>query len=215
MDESLSKLHTYLSQVLAEASIKFKFIDHGNHNSNRSIDNLFESDACSEISKVITCKDLIYFTCIQSSYNLSYARTNRFMTDEDHTNVTNSAYKKQRQRKPFELYEFIYRKLFEFYDDLVTGKRLPGRPNTKIAIVDGSHYTLNKSLCKDGIKLNQAQKTTSLTTTAILDYGTKLPVHVIENVNNNEIQGFVDELTLITSKYIFIFDRLYICKKYN
>ena len=102
--------------------------------------------------------------------------------------------------------------MYDYINNLL-GEPVHKTKNKSPVSVDGSHYSLDKLLMKDNVPSYNKGKTTQLTITTILNLDNKLPLYINENTNNDEIQGFLDELQNITEKYVFIFDRLYFSEK--
>jgi hypothetical protein len=69
MITEISNLINFISNIIKNASKLFKFRNYTNNCSNRKIDNLFDADMCKNTKKTIDCKDLLYFTCLQSKDN--------------------------------------------------------------------------------------------------------------------------------------------------
>lgn len=114
METDIIKLSSYLSNILESVSTEFKFRNHTNNCSNRKNDNFYDSDLCKNIKNTISCKDLFYFSCMQSKNNESYQIINTMMTQKNITNVTDSAYKKQRVRKSYLMFQQIYYRLYKY-----------------------------------------------------------------------------------------------------
>ena len=82
MIAAVTDLSNYIKGIIESASELFKFRNYTNNRTDRKIDNLFESDECDNINKTIKCRDLLYFTCLQSKDNKSYQTANRIITEE-------------------------------------------------------------------------------------------------------------------------------------
>ena len=148
--------------------------------------------------------------CRKSLNNDSYEKTNVCMINEEITEVSIDAYKKQSQRKPPSFFEYLYGELCTYHND----NCLPTFTNkTDLASADGSHYTLSKLLIKDKLPSYNNGNTTSLTVLTILSRENRLPIYVNSNKNNNEIEAFVEGLLLLDKYYIFVCDRLFYSEK--
>jgi hypothetical protein len=77
--------------------------------------------------------------------------------------------------------------LYNFYNNLLN-KSTDKKQYRQPAAVDGSHYSLDKSLMRDNIPSYNKGKTTQLTIITILKEDNKLPVYINEDTNNNEVQ---------------------------
>lgn len=211
METIFSNLTTVFKNTFSDISTIFKFRKYTNTRK-RKIDKHPYPNIFDGASKNITSKDLFYFTCLNTKSDGSYQKANKDMRNNDYTNVSSSAYKKKRSRKSYLMFKYMYEKLYKYYVDITTDLKSV-KKYKETALVDGSHYTLYSDLMKDGLKSYNKGKTTKLTSTTILHQEHLLPICVGENLNNNEVQGFLDQLENLESLYIFIFDRLFYCEK--
>jgi hypothetical protein len=92
----INNLYKHIHTTIKEASTLFRFRNHVNSNTDSP---LSSPNLNNDISNIITCKDLIYFTMLQNKSNDTYSVVNSIMLGDKITNVSVDAYKKQRQRK--------------------------------------------------------------------------------------------------------------------
>ncbi len=118
------------------------------------------------VPNIIECKDLIYFTCMQSYNCFSYNEANTLMFNEKRTDVTTSAYIHQRTRRSYKLQKHIYESLLHYSNildtqcsDSKTGEKMFYE---NLVSVDGAKYSVSKNMKNDGLKSNQTGKTCSI-----------------------------------------------------
>lgn len=211
MDTFFSQLINCFNNIISECSNAYSFMQHSN-NKIRKIDGLFEYNLNANIKKTINCTDFIYFNIKKSYKNCSYENINNLMITDKLTNVTTDAYKKQVQRKSYFMTRFLYYSILDLYNKEFTNYNYDADDCLPTAFVDGAHYTFSKNLQKEKIKTNSKGNACNAIVSTILDSENKLPINVMFDKNNNEIQTFLNQLDEIKNKYIFIFDRYYFCR---
>lgn len=229
MYDDILQLINHIRRTIEVCSSEFKFKNHTN-NISRNIDQYYaDNDLNNDIPKIISCKDLIYFTCMQSLTNNTYSATNNIMIHESLTNVSDDAYKKQRKRKSYELFKKVFYSLVDFsnlyckknnlkaetFMDLIEESQNINKLDVLIqnaASVDGTHVTTAKNLAKDGLKHNVSKSSCMITISTILDHANKIPCNIKTDKAMNEIKSFIEQLDEIKKYYIFLFDRNYFCK---
>ena len=220
MNVSINNFILFFDSIIKNASKKYKFVGHINNREKLREVYYPNNKKQKNIRNTIEAQDFLYFMCRKSLNNSSYEKINGSVRDEELCEVTPDAYKKQSQRKPFEFFEYIYGELYNYCNDnclYSTNKNnlLTCSTNTDnhLAPIDGSHYTLSRNLIKDGLPSYNNGNTTSLTILTILNQENRLPIYVNYSKNNDEINAFVEKLSIINKYYIFVCDRLFYSEK--
>ena len=222
MNVSINNFILFFDNIMKNASKKYKFFGHIN-NRVKLREVYYPNNKKQEyIRNIIEAHDFLYFMCRKSLNNNSYDINNTALRNEELSELTHDAYKKQSQRKSYEFFQYIYGELYNycndnclFYPTNINELSACHTTNThnNLALTDGSHYTLSKQLIKDGLPSYNNGNTTSLTILTILNKENRLPIYVNDNKNNNEIEAFVEMLSIIDKYYIFICDRLFYSEK--
>jgi hypothetical protein len=188
----VKKLIDCLDKKVNHMTKTYSFYEHAN-NKKRSMDNLFTNDLNKDIRRVIHCKDYIYFVIKQSSLCETYTNTNIAMIKNKRTYVTDNAFRKMLDRKSYQLFEKLYSDLFDFYNEECRNdlNNIQKIYEDKINYIDGSRYSLSKKLINDEIPAYNNKNTCTLLCVSILDSDSKLPLNIMIENTNNEINGFV------------------------
>lgn len=170
MNTEIEQLKVHLRNLLDGCSKKYNFRAHTNNNKFRIRDTYFggkiDEQNHDSIKRTMNCYDFFYFVINMTYKNDTYVTTNNLMRRETLTDISESAYKKARQRKSYTMFQDIFNSLGDYYKKLYEKYGITTTEAAKMADDDADAFTADdidllkntfanhdeKGLEKDGIQ---------------------------------------------------------------